>query len=220
MYYIKSLIYLFLKKTSYSQDGEDKLIIEYFNFKKEGFFIDIGCHHPKRFSNTYLLHKRGWSGINIDANPWTIFLFNIFRRNDINLCTVVSTNSNPVFFYEFEDSALNGLHTENAIDELYNNGYVVKKKRKVVPTSLKSILVKHITKGKKIDLFKIDVEGLDFKLLKSIDLNNFSIDLLMVEKGNEFETKELIDYLKSKNFLKWHESERNLIFKHNPKFNG
>ena len=98
MNYIKSLIYLFLKKSSYSQDGEDKLLVEYFNFKKEGFFIDIGCHHPKRFSNTYLLHKRGWSGINIDANPWTIFLFNIFRGKDINLCTVVGTNPNPVFF--------------------------------------------------------------------------------------------------------------------------
>ena len=27
--------------------------------KEYGFYIDVGAHHPKRFSNTYLFYKKG-----------------------------------------------------------------------------------------------------------------------------------------------------------------
>ena len=42
---------------------------------KKGFFIDIGCHHPFKANNTFLLYKSGWSGMNIDLNKISIDLF-------------------------------------------------------------------------------------------------------------------------------------------------
>ena len=52
----------------------------------------MGCYHPKKYSNTHLLHKdRGWSGINIDIEEDKIKTFNILRPNDINICCPVSS---------------------------------------------------------------------------------------------------------------------------------
>ena len=53
----------------YSQNGEDLILNRFLENKEKGFFIDVGAHHPIRFSNTYFFYKKGWSGINIDAMP-------------------------------------------------------------------------------------------------------------------------------------------------------
>ena len=55
-----------------SQSGEDKFITKLFDENFKGKFLDIGCYHPTRHNNTYELYKKGWSGINIDLNPFTI----------------------------------------------------------------------------------------------------------------------------------------------------
>ena len=58
----------YLKRTQYSQWGEDQFINQFFKDKIDGIYLDIGCFHPVMYSNTCLLHKKGWRGINIDIN--------------------------------------------------------------------------------------------------------------------------------------------------------
>ena len=53
----------------YSQEGEDMILGKIFSGQKHGFYVDVGAHHPLRFSNTYLFYLKGWRGINIDAMP-------------------------------------------------------------------------------------------------------------------------------------------------------
>ena len=60
-----------------AQFGEDKKIIKLFNKNTKGTYVDVGCFHPIRQNNTYLMYKLGWSGVNIDLNPLTIDLFNV-----------------------------------------------------------------------------------------------------------------------------------------------
>ena len=74
----------FVKKKSYSMNGEDLFINNYFK-DKIGFYVDVGAYHPLELSNTYLLYKRGWSGINIDINSLSIDYFNFLRPDDINI---------------------------------------------------------------------------------------------------------------------------------------
>ena len=61
---------VFFKKINtnfYSQFGEDKILNELIPNKfTNGFYVDVGCFHPKKYSNTYILFRRGWRGINID----------------------------------------------------------------------------------------------------------------------------------------------------------
>ena len=42
---------------SYSQEGEDMILRRLFEKQIQGFYVDVGAHHPKRFSNTYYFYK-------------------------------------------------------------------------------------------------------------------------------------------------------------------
>jgi len=56
---------IFFPKKTYSMYGEDLFIKEFFKKKQIGFYVDVGCYHPIDGSNTYLLYKKGWKGVNI-----------------------------------------------------------------------------------------------------------------------------------------------------------
>ena len=80
----------FIRRKRYSQWGEDQFIAEFFKEKENGIYLDIGCFNPFMYSNTCLLYKKGWHGVNIDINPTSIDLFNIARPKDFNICTTVN----------------------------------------------------------------------------------------------------------------------------------
>ena len=82
---LKFIFWFVLKRSNFSQSNEEKILLDLFKDKKYGFYLDAGCHHPYRFSNTAALYKKGWKGINIDVNHKSLKLFNLFRRRDINL---------------------------------------------------------------------------------------------------------------------------------------
>jgi|TARA_B110001452_G_scaffold258424_1_gene253567 hypothetical protein len=50
----------------YSKSSVDLIIGRLFSNKSNGIYIDVGCNHPIKYKNTYLLHKKGWNGIKID----------------------------------------------------------------------------------------------------------------------------------------------------------
>ena len=92
---------------SFAQEGEDLLITKLLYGKAEGFYIDVGAHHPLRFSNTYLLYKKGWRGINIDPSQGGMSAFELQRPRDINLELAVGKKSGALTYFQFVDSALN-----------------------------------------------------------------------------------------------------------------
>lgn len=54
---------------SFSQIGQDRIVLKYLKNKKNGSFVDIGCGYPKNINNTYLLENEyKWYGISIDLN--------------------------------------------------------------------------------------------------------------------------------------------------------
>ena len=62
-------------KSSYSISNVDLIINRIFSKIDKGIYIDLGCNHPIKYNNTYLLYKRGWSGINIDSDQTSIEAF-------------------------------------------------------------------------------------------------------------------------------------------------
>ena len=93
---------------SYSQEGEDRILCRFFEDKKDpGFYVDVGAHHPYRFSNTQLFYDMGWRGINIDPNPEAIRLFSQCRQGDINLNVGIGKQRNLRQYFAFEESAYN-----------------------------------------------------------------------------------------------------------------
>ena len=104
--YLRYIYYLFYRpkiffpKKSYSLLGEDIFLNKYFNNKKKGFYIDVGCYHPISGSNTYLLYKKGWRGMNFDISKLSIDLFNFLREKDRNIwCGISNKNGSKKIFY-------------------------------------------------------------------------------------------------------------------------
>ena len=98
----------------YSQAGEDMLLSLYYEGKKhKGFYVDVGAHHPYRFSNTAYFYKRGWRGINIEPTPSLFKAFPRRRRRDINLNVGIG-NGEKLTFYVFNEGALNTFDPEIA----------------------------------------------------------------------------------------------------------
>ena len=104
---IKDQLRTFLGQESYSQEGEDVVLARIFDGRSTGFYVDIGCYHPIRYSNTYLFYRRGWRGINVDATPGVKTNFQKIRPRDINIESFVSADSSQRQFYLLSEPALN-----------------------------------------------------------------------------------------------------------------
>jgi FkbM family methyltransferase len=169
---------------SYAQEGEDillKRIFEYRNINNGGFFVDVGAHHPQRFSNTYFFYKRGWNGINIDATPNSMKLFNELRDKDINLELAISDKQENLIYYLFNELALNSFDKELSLKRDKLEHYSIIEEKKIVTVRLDEILDKYLPNNQEIDFLSIDVEGLDFQVLKSNNWYKYKPKVVLVE---------------------------------------
>ena len=103
---------LAIGERSYSQEGEDRILARLFESSGQGFYVDVGAHHPMRFSNTFLFYRRGWRGVNIDATPGSMRLFDRYRSRDTNIESGVGLTTGVVPFYVFNEPALNTFDRE------------------------------------------------------------------------------------------------------------
>ena len=212
--YLRNLKYIFQK--SYSQFGEDIFIKKFFQNKTLGTYVDIGCHHPFKLNNTYLLYKKGWNGINIDLMKINIDLFNIWRPRDKNICSAISNKNKTTSVYIPNN---NILSTEISIDKNYAN--IIKRhhknpfvKKRIKTSKFENIIRNSKINLKKFDFLKIDIEGSDYKVLKNINLEKYNPKLICIEDGIEKkENKNKIDkYLKSKKYKLIFRSPINLFY--------
>lgn len=190
----------FLNRASYSQWGEDLEIINFFKNKKKGKYLDIGCFHPLMYSNTCLLHQKGWAGTNVDLNQTTIDLFNILRPKDINLCRIIGSEEKKVKVY------FDGLFSPvNTADKAFYNNHKKKFFKNVFIREVTTQKLNNIIEGnqiyKKIDFINIDAEGMDYKILKQLNLQKLKVTLVAIET-HYFDGRKTKDYLKILYFFK------------------
>jgi FkbM family methyltransferase len=166
---------------AYSQDGEDMILRRLFEGQKQGFYVDIGAHHPFRFSNTCYFHRRGWTGINIDPNPDAINAFVRNRPSDINVCVGVSDVEGDLAFHFFNEPALNTFDADLAAARARLPEYCLLETRNVPVRRLDDLLTEYLPRDQKIDFLSIDVEGMDLAVLRSGDWNRFRPGVMLVE---------------------------------------
>ena len=180
------------KKISYSQTGIDLILNSIFKNKKKGFYIDVGCNHPIFNNNTYLLHKRGWIGINIDLDKDCIRLFNKFRKNDLNInCALSSKSTTKDLYFYHNKSPLNTLNKNISNKQKAKLQNVIKVNTK----TLNEILTNENLNNKLIDVLCIDVEGHELDVIKGLDLNLYKPKIVVLEfldtEINNLEVKNL-----------------------------
>lgn len=230
---IKKLIPLFVKNflrrihyflnwspwiiNSYSQEGEDLVLQRIFANYKSGFYVDVGAHHPKRFSNTFLFYQKGWRGINIDPLPGTIKLFNKYRPRDINLEQGVAEKEETLDYYQFNEPALNSFSKElSEKREKTYDSYFVKDIIKIEVKPLSKILDKYLLNNK-IDFLNVDVEGLDLAVLKSNDWSKYRPKFVLVEilesSLHDLDNDPIFQIMKENNYIIFSKQVNTVFFK-------
>jgi len=201
---------------SYSQEGEDLILNRIFENKKTGFYVDVGAHHPKRFSNTYFFYKKGWHGINIDAMPGSMELFNKFRPRDINLECAISEFEDKRTYYMFEEPALNTFSPDLARSYL-SNGQRLDRKITVTLKPLSIILKNYINNNKIIDFMTIDAEGYDLEVIKSNNWQKYKPKIIAIEILDfdfiQYENSEIYNFLAKQKYKLVSKTLNTLFFK-------
>lgn len=195
------------------------IIRSFFEDKKhyKGFYVDVGAHHPVRYSNTCYFYKRGWRGINIEPTPTAIKLFNLIRGRDVNLNIGISTKPGSLKFYCFNEPALNSFSEEVSMKVNESQKYKIIKTVDVEVLPLSQVLSAHVPAGTVIDFLSIDVEGLDYAVLMSNDWEKFQPQYVLIEGHTTVENIGELDvykFLTQKNYAVVAKTRRTMIFKH------
>jgi FkbM family methyltransferase len=169
---------LISKKSYFSFSGVDLIIENIFRNQKKGFYVDVGCQHPIKNNNTYLLFKKGWFGLNIDLDKDNIDLFNAARPNDENVNIAISNKigETDLYFYH-KKSPINTISKKTSNFQKAN----VSEVKRIKTETLTNILSKSITKNQKINLLSVDVEGHELQVFEGLDFNTFGPDVIIVE---------------------------------------
>jgi FkbM family methyltransferase len=165
----------------FSQEGEDILLARLFADQATGYYVDIGSHHPRRFSNSYWAYQRGWRGINIDAAPGSSIAFNRVRPRDTNIEACIAETDGRVEFFLFRETALNtsGWARKDAMELATGS-----KGRRVLVSAkrLEDLLYNHMPEGDSvIDFMSIDVEGSEMAVLRSNDWVRYRPRVIVIE---------------------------------------
>lgn len=165
---------------SYGQDGEDLILDRLLERQASGFFVDVGAHHPARFSNTYLFYRRGWCGINIDAQPGSMQRFKCKRPRDINIECGVAGQPGLLTYYRFNEPALNTFDAGEA-QRKNRAPYRLLDTVDVEVQRLDTLLERHLPVDQSIDFMSVDVEGKDHEVLASNDWTRFRPRFVLAE---------------------------------------
>jgi FkbM family methyltransferase len=181
---LKDLVKLVIpiSRSSYAQEGEDLVLSRIFEKLglRIGFFVDVGAHHPTRYSNTYLFYKKGWRGINVDARPGVQKLFDWKRPRDINVECGVSDVPGVIKYFMFNESALNTFSPEEAAKKNVAP-YFIEEIKELPVRSLTSILDEYLPVKQRVDFLTVDVEGLDYQVMNSLDFDKYRPMVIALE---------------------------------------
>lgn len=166
---------------SYSSFGEDRLILKFLAKRPAGFYVDVGAHEPRDYSNTYALYRRGWRGLAIDPDPDSIAAFRRDRPEDKVAHCAIGTQPGEVTLHLFNDRSMNTVD-----EDLFQKTLTNPRKRhqgdiKVTRKTLAAVLAELVPTSSTVDFMNVDCEGADLDVLRSNDWARFHPGLLAVE---------------------------------------
>lgn len=182
------------RRLTWSQEGEDRIIWELLKHQRRGFYVDVGAHHPKRYSNTYLLYRAGWNGLNIEPDPDLTRAFSIYRRRDCTIQAGVASAEGVLGLHRFADPALNTFDPQ--IAELRKaEGWPWRDIVNVRVSPLVELLRSRSVS--QVDFLNVDTEGYDHEVLLSNDWKQFHPGVVAVE----IPTRSALDTARSDSHL-------------------
>ncbi|NRS89398.1 FkbM family methyltransferase [Flavobacterium sp. 7E] len=186
---------------SFSKSGDDIQLMKLINNYTPGVYVDIGCWHPIKASNTYYFHLRKWKGICIDPNPELKLIYSKYRSSDLFLNVGIGKSDTCLNYYMMEESSMNTFSLD--FIKKHNLESKIIKKIEIPLFSLKEILDKNLNPDDRLDFFDVDAEGFDLEILKTNDWSKYRPKIILIESDTNIRedmSSEIVAYLESKNY--------------------
>lgn len=159
----------------------NKIYLDYFGYKTDGFFVDVGAYDGVTASNTFGLVVAGWEGISYEAVP------DFYRRCAENyigypkvkcINTVVGDRSGYV---EFTVAGMISTYNEHHLKtEYWGPDYAWGKKVGLPIITLDESLKENNVKPE-FDVFSLDVEGAETDVLQHFDIGYWMPKMAIIE---------------------------------------
>lgn len=138
-----------MSESFFSEDGCDAWLAQSGLLPEKGVFVDAGCAHPWKYSQTAFLRNRGWTGLAIDADPaYAPEWVGIVGATFVN--ALLSDKAAEHFLIEPTNSLVSRVHAEGRITPAF---------------SLQQIL--DVSGIRYVDFLALDLEGMEVPVLRS-----------------------------------------------------
>lgn len=164
----------------YSLFDEELIIRDYFQDRRDGFFVDVGCAWPIKASNTYYLEKHlGWKGIGIDALDDYAPLWERDRPGSKFFAYLVTDRSGGFgTFFKSPNTGLSSTDRKSASGSHFGDS-LEPVEVKIPQITLDDLLAREgVTK---IDLLSMDIEGHEPEALEGFSVQRYHPELVVVE---------------------------------------
>lgn len=205
-----------MKSGSFSQHGEDvKLLALLRDANAKGAYLDVGCNHPYRLSNSYLLYLNGWRGLCVDPLPRFERAFKRWRPEDVFHCAAVGDVEGELPLFEFESDVLSTLDA-NLAETYKKQGFRLRRKSAVHVRSIDSLL-ESSQFSPPLSLLSLDIEGHELPALRSINLAYWRPLFICMEAltADGHRNEAAIEYLSANGYHPEVDMGLNIVFRRN-----
>lgn len=181
--------------TGYSQNDEERYIVEYFNGRPPARFLDVGAHDGVHLSNTRRLAELGWGGTLVEPSPgpFKSLMENYIGREDVQLVDVAVVAGWPRLL-KFYDSRGDFVST---FDETHRALWAATGADGRAGVKFQPIYVSGISFEMLLTTFpgpyafvNLDVEGINHLLFDELPLKEIGAELVCVEYQDQLRSIE------------------------------
>jgi FkbM family methyltransferase len=164
-------------RMTFAQQGEDIVLFHVIRDLlrvERATYLDVGAAEPVRSSNTYLLWATGHRGVLVEPNPMYAQKLRDRRRGDIVVEAGVGvTDQTEADYYEIRDNPALNTFSPDQVKVLQQRmgDDVVERVRKMPLININRLIADEL--GQAPDVLSTDIEGLDYDVIKSLDLSRF-----------------------------------------------
>lgn len=204
---------------SYSQCGEDLImnfLCQSLNIAKPRY-LDVGANDPIRMNNTYFFYKRGSTGVLVEPNPALHAKIIRARKRDVCLQVgVAAGDQGQADFYEMTDPSLSTFSREEAERTASYGSKRIRRILQVELVSLGALLERHFPEAP--DILSLDIEGLDFAVLQSLDFERHRPKIVCVETLTYSESNsgqklgKIVELMEGRGYRVYADTHLNTIF--------
>jgi len=195
-------------RLSFSQQGEDIVLFHVLHELLKiatPTYLDIGAAYPVRGNNTYLLYTTGARGVLVEPNPALAAQLRSKRPLD----TVVEAgigvaDAVEADYYQIKGNAMLNTFSPEQVAHLQRGQTesVVERVVKMPLLNINRVIQEHL--GRAPDLLSTDVEGLDYAIIRTLDLSRFRPGAICAEAVPTTKSgrpSRLTRYLGSKGYI-------------------